>query len=70
MSWMQYSTFWIREEYLHAILIGNAANKRGRIRCADLTAPLRSVPSLFDSIAQNKAQTLSRKNNILSANLA
>ena len=63
---------------MQAILNGNAANKLRGSRCADLTAPPRGVPSLFDGLAQNKAQTSSPKggrekfykNNILSANLA
>ena len=46
---------------LQAILNGNGANKLGGSHCADLTAPPRSVPSLFDSIAQNKAQNSSPK---------
>jgi len=61
------------------ILNGNVASKLGGSRCKDLTAPPRSVPSLFDGIAQNKARTSSPKgrregkfykNNILSTNLA
>ena len=40
---------------LQAILKGNSANKLGGSRCADLTALPRSVPSLFNGIAQNKA---------------
>ena len=64
---------------LQVILNGNVASKLGVSHCKDLTAPPRSVPSLFDGIAQNKAQTSSPKggregkfykNNILSANLA
>ena len=47
-------------------------------RCADFTAPPRSVPSLVNSIAQNKVQTPSPKggrkkcykNNMLLANVA
>ena len=38
---------------LQALLNSNAANKLGGSRCADLTAPPRSVPSLFDGIAQS-----------------
>ena len=43
---------------LQAILNVNAANKLGGSRCADLIAPPKSVSSLFDGIAQNKAHTL------------
>ena len=60
-------------------VLENVASKLGVSRCKDLTAPPRSVPSLFDGIAENKTQTLSPKggregkfykNSILSANLA
>ena len=46
---------------LQAILNGNAANKLGGSRSADLTAPQTSVPGLYERIAQNKAQTSSPK---------
>ena len=42
---------------LQEILNSNAANNLGESRCADLIAPPRSVSSLFDGIAQNKAHT-------------
>ena len=59
---MQYSMCWIGQEYRFA---RDIKRQRGQqawgSRCADLTARRRSVPSLFDRIAQNKAQTSSPK---------
>ena len=63
---------------MQAILNGNAANKLGASHCMDITTPPRSDLSLFDGIAQNKAQISSpkrgretfNKNNIMSINLA
>ena len=59
---MQYSTCWIGQEYRFA---GDIKRQRGQqawgSRSADLTAPQTSVPSLYERIAQNKAQTASPK---------
>ena len=71
---------WIGQEYRFASDIKWQRGQQAWCKSLQrLNAPPRSVPSLFDGIAQNKAQTSSPKggregkfykNNILSDNLA
>ena len=59
---MQYSTCWIRQEYRFAGDIKRQCSQQAwgkSLRRLNRTA--RSIPSLFDGIAQNKAQTSSPK---------
>ena len=59
---MQYSTCWIGQDYRFAGDIKQHCGQQAWGKSLHrLNRTTRSVPSLFDGIAQNKAQTLSPK---------